>query len=349
MKITEGKIAPAQRIGTQTPNYVSRAIEAFKAGQAGKGSMAQAEIVPEGGQIMPSSEAAPQPAAASASSAPEAAPAAAPQAPAQEAPAPEVAARSRELAMRAQREKALRAQIKQQQDSLAAKEAAIAAKEAALAAKEQEYLQNYIPKSRLSEDPLSVLAEANVSYDTLTQQMLNPTPTDPRLQAHVSKLEQQLQQVTEQLKATEENRKAQEQAAYDNAVKQIETNIKRLVSSEPQFEAIKAARAEKDVVDLIKRVHSEEGVILTEREACEAIEEELTERIYNYAKLEKIQKRLQPGSPKVAAPAPKLQAEKPAQEAQPMPQAKTLTNALSSTRKLSSTERAILAFKGQLK
>jgi hypothetical protein len=261
--------------------------------------------------------------------------------------APEVKASedpiSTQYATLARKEKALRAKALQQEQSLKAKEVAIAAKEAELKAKETEYQSKYISKDRLTQDTINALAEAGLTYDQITELMLQQSSPERQAQsAYEKRLDAKLQELekkqTEAAKAIEN----QQSASYQQALTQIKNETKQLVAVDPAFETIKETNSINDVVELIERTFKQEGVLLSVEDAARQVEEYLVEEAFKLTKLKKIQQRL--------TPAPKA-AEEPKQESKPgAPQTlKTLSNSIASPGKLSVRERAIAAFKGQLK
>lgn len=252
---------------------------------------------------------------------------------------------SSQYAILARREKALRAKQQQQDQSYKAREEALKAREAAVAAKDQEYQTGYIPKSQLQQKTLQTLLEAGVSYDDITSQLLNQQPADPRTEAHISRLEAKLAALEQANETSQAQQKTQQQAAYDQAVKQIKTDTKQLVFTDPNFEMIKATNSVNDVVELIEKTYAEDGILLSVEEAAQQVEDYLIEESLKLAKIEKFKKRLGAVAP---TQVPK-QVQTPAPQQKTQPQMKTLTNATSSSRQLSAKERAILAFKGELK
>lgn len=238
----------------------------------------------------------------------------------------------------------MQTEMKAAQDALNAREAALAAREAKLDPTQ------YIEKSRFKADPLSVMAENEVSYDTVTEQLLKHQPKDPRVEAQISRLEQTIKNLEAKLDNGEKAQAEQRTADYQNALKQIERDTTQLVKSDPEtYEAIAKTGSEKAVTKLIERTYREAGVLLSIEEAAEQVEEELVEQgIKTYSNIDKIKKRLAATANASTATAKpqdkKIEAAKPQQT---QPQMKTLTNAQASTRKLSARERALLAFKGE--
>lgn len=256
---------------------------------------------------------------------------------------------SRQFAQLARQERSLRAKAQQQEQAIKAREAAIATREAEIKAKELEYQQGYISKSRLKQETLQALADADVSYDEITQQMLEtPTKTDPRVLNTISKLEAKIQELEGKAKSTEDNYKSSQQQAYDSAIKQIRVDVDNLVKSDENYETIRATKSSKDVVDLIVRTYNEDGILLSVEEAANEVENHILEEAVKLSKLNKVTKRMQSVAPaqsnKPGTKTVQFEAQTPPK--QPM---KTLTNAAGSTRQLSARERALLAFKGELK
>ena len=243
----------------------------------------------------------------------------------------------------ARRERALRAKAQQQEQAFKAREAALAAKEAELATQGQAYQSGYIAKDMLKTSPLQALAEAGVTYDDLTQAVLNQQPVNPQVEATISRLEAKIKQLEA---ANEEGKKSsisQQQAAYDAAVKQIKSDVSKLVSADPAFETVKATNSVNDVVELIEETYKKDGTLLGVEEAAQMVEDYLLEEAMKLTRIEKIKKRL--GQTAQSQETPKAQPPQPKQQST----MKTLTNAVSSSRPLSAKERAVLAFNGQLK
>lgn len=241
----------------------------------------------------------------------------------------------------ARQERQLRAKAQQQDQQLRAREQALAEKEAQLAARDQDYSQNYIQKDRIKSDFITVAEQTGLTYDDIAQQYLNLPNKDPRVDAKLAELDSKIKQLD---KARELDLKAQQDrdaGQYQAAVKQISIDADRLVKTDPTFEAIRTWNATKDVVKLIETHFKETGEALSVEEAAGYVEDELIERTKKLTSIKKIQKPVD-----TLATASTSQQQSVSKQSQPM---KTLTNATSSTRQLSAKERAILAFKGELK
>jgi hypothetical protein len=244
----------------------------------------------------------------------------------------------------ARQEQALRAKAQAQEAKLRAREEALAAREAQLTAPSQQP-QGY-SRDDIKSRALDILAESGVSYEELTQQIINQQPRDPRVSAEMEALKAEIKALRDANEKTVKTIEDREKQTYTTAISQLTSEATSLVNSDPEFETIKATGSVKDVIELIEQTLQEEGRIMTVEEACRETEEYLLEQLVGYSsKIQKIQKRLQAGQPKTQVEQPKTQAE---QTKQPQPM-KTLTNATSSSRPLSARERAILAMEGRLK
>jgi hypothetical protein len=240
----------------------------------------------------------------------------------QKAPSEEDPSLRRQFIQLARQEKALRAKAQQQAQQFKVREEALAAKEAALAAKDQTYTQQYISKEELKRDALTKLQEAGVTYDELTQQILNQQNRDPRLDAQMSRLEAKIQELEAATQRANQASQAKEEDNYQAALKQISVDVRNLVKSDPvTYEAIAKTGRIKAVVDLIERTHKKDGIVLSAEEAAQEVENYLVDQGFKtFTRIDKIKKRLQQaGQPQKADV--KSQA---TQRQSPM---KTLTNA----------------------
>ncbi len=285
------------------------------------------------------------------------APEAAAEEPSAEAAAPEVPAAppvkeetplSSQYAQLARKEKAMRMQAQQ----VKAQEAAIAAREAKLAAREAAMDGDYIPKERLSKEYIKVLQEQGISYDQITQDMLNQPTQESQV---ISRLEAKIAALEAGQEEAKKSSVTQQENAYKQAVANIKNEAKQLVYSSDEYETVKATNSVDDVVELITETFKSgmgdeypPGTLLTVEQAAKLVEEHLEEEAYKLAQLNKIQKRL--AARTVATGAAQPSPAKPGdKDSKQQPAMKTLTNAVGATRKLSPRDRAILAMKGELK
>jgi hypothetical protein len=245
---------------------------------------------------------------------------------------------SSQYAQLARREKAIRAKALE----IKAQEAAFKAREEAVKALEAQYKTDYIAKSRLTEDPLSVLNEAGVNYDDLTNRILNqPRIEDAALAGELKALRDEIKALKGEQEQTKRSYEENQTNAYKQAVETIRRDVATLVKTNPDFEVVHATGSVGDVVDLIERTFKEglsdeypAGTVLDIEVAAKMVEDHLVEEALKIAKTKKITQKLQPAP---AAATPKQS-----------PPAKTLTNAMSANRPLTAKERALLAFEGKL-
>lgn len=254
---------------------------------------------------------------------------------------------SRQFAQLARQERALRAKVQQQEQAIKAREAALEERERALKSQVPD-LSQYVPKDRLKQDYLGVLEELGGTYDDVVQQAMTRQPTDPRVMRTIQSLQDEIRTLKT---SNEESAKAQEERqtqAYQAALNQIRRDAESLVKSDPEaYEAIaKTGRSSiNDIVELIEREYKDTGIVMDTEDAAKLVEDYLVEESLKMAKkINKIKRQLASSSAPMTQDTQKQQPNQSQQ--QPM---KTLTNATSSNRKLSAKERAILAFKGELK
>lgn len=247
---------------------------------------------------------------------------------------------SNHYAALAKRERALRAK----QAEMKAKEDSMALQEAAWKSKEQEYSSKYISKDRLREDPLSLLAEEGLSYEQLTELALKgPSSEDRQVNQEIKALREELKRIREDQDSSKKNLEEQQKNSYKQALKQISNEARQLIATNPEFETIQSTNSVADVVDLIEKTFNEDGVLLSVEDAAKQVEDYLVEEAMKLAKLKKIQERMKSASSPTPAKSPAATA--PAEQ----PKMKTLTNNMGTSRQLSARERALLAFKGELK
>lgn len=260
---------------------------------------------------------------------------------------------SAQYALLARKEKALRAKVQAQELALKAKEEAFVAREAAIKAKEAEYSSQYISKDRVKASPLEALNELGLSYDDLTNAAASaPSAEQMAFNKTVSALEAKIAKLEEGQNNSRKSFEEQQQASYTQALNSIKGETLKLVSSNPEFETIKETNSVQDVVDLIADTFKNgldearpKGTLLSVEEAAQMVEDYLVEEALKLSRIGKIQKRLMPATP-IAATTKSSVVENKQTQTPPM---KTLTNAAASSRKLTPKERAILAFKGELK
>lgn len=181
-----------------------------------------------------------------------------------------------------------------------------------------------------------------VAKEELEQVLLGQMAQSPeadlirRLQSKVDELEGKL---TNTSKSIEEG----QTKAYQQAIKQIETEVKALVDTSDAFEVIKAEGRHSAVVKLIEQTYKEDGILLDAETAAKQVEEALLERALKLASVSKVKAKLMPSqTPSAAQP----QGSEQQITAQAAPQQTTLTQAMvqaSSKRTFTPAERLMRA------
>lgn len=184
--------------------------------------------------------------------------------------------------------------------------------------------------ARLKSDPLSVLQEAGVTYDQLTEAILsNQDGSAAKFRA-----------LEDRIKATEEgfDKKLteREQESKKQVLAQMQKDATLLASQGDTYEMVRETGSIPDVIKLIDRIYTEKGEVLDVEEALQLVEDELVKESLKIAQIKKVQSKLAP------PPAP-LQPQR-----QPMGM-RTLTNRDTSRAVMSAKARAIAAFNGTLK
>lgn len=233
---------------------------------------------------------------------------------------------------------------------------AIKAREAALKAKDDEYATKYIPKDKLSKDPLAAIYESGMTKDQLIELILNgPQAADPVM----SKVQEEINSLKAAQEAQAKAQAEQQTQSYERAVAEIRKQATSLVDSNEEYATIKETDSSEAIVELITQTYKAEGTLLSVEDAAKQVEDHLLEEALKMAALTKVKARLTPAQEEatIAAVDPnkkptlaELQAAKRT-TTQPI---KTLTNAATAvpSKPLSNRDRrdrAIAAFMGQLK
>ena len=242
---------------------------------------------------------------------------------------------SSQFAQLAKKEKALRAQsmeLRRQRDAFKAEQDARTQQPAQPAFDPNKYLD----KEDLKQNLWSRLSEMGVTYDEITQQVLNsPDQSSQELKQLKAQMEKEIKAVRDEQERSKQDAAENQKAAYNQAVEQIRSDVKRLVDTDSSFELIKATGSIGDVARLIEETFKTDKRLMSVEEASQEVEAYLTEEAIKLAKLSKIQKVMRP------APASPTVTKQPAPQQQGT---RTLTNALGSTQRLSARERAIAEF-----
>lgn len=228
------------------------------------------------------------------------------------------------------------AALMKQQRALQVRERQIADRERAITEKETGTTPAPDLLARLKTDPLSVLDEQGVTYDQLTEAILARSqeqgPGYQRIQAELRALKEGLENQT---KAVSDR----DLAARAQVLSQMRKDADALVTtSGDTFELVKEAGLSHKAVELVERTFDKTGEILDVEEALGMIEAQLLEDHLKFSKAKKLQQTQAPAQQPAGAKAP-----------QQTPPIRTLTNRDGSRVPMSRRDRALLAFRGELK
>lgn len=252
--------------------------------------------------------------------------------PAEATPSKTVEVSPERLAM-ARREKALRERERQLGDL-----------EKRLKDQEAKYQTEYVPKSRIKEDPLALFKDGLITYDQMTEAILGAgnkaDPTILELQRKNADLESKVSKMSETFESSQKSQ-------IDQAKKQITADVKMFLGQNTEFEVLNSLGDEgatEAVTQLIFDTWEKEDRLMSEEEAAKTIEEHMMGEAIRLARLAKVQKALAPEATETPAAA-----QTPARDTKAVGQKlTTLSNAVTTSgRKLTPVERAKLAFMGK--
>lgn len=150
---------------------------------------------------------------------------------------------------------------------------------------------------RLKREPVKVLKEQGFTPEQLAEMILNdgdPTP-DMKMSEYEKKISQKLEEMEK--KIAEKEAKEQEEK-YAAAVESFKSQLVDFINKDETYELIKANDGADLVFEVIEAHHNETGQILSNKEACDAVEEHFLEEARKLVDREKVKKLLQPTTPK---------------------------------------------------
>ena len=213
--------------------------------------------------------------------------------------------------------------------ALQVKERAVQAREEALKAQPAAQAGG-IDLARLKADPLSVLQEAGITYDQLSQAILSQAQGVSPEQFRAVQAE--LQAIKDGLKQELANR---DQQGRQEAIRAMTNEAQAAVAQGDEFELVRETRSVPDAIRLIERIYDQTGEVKDVRWALAEIEAELVKDVLKVAGLPKVQGQMQP------------RAAAPAQAPQSRPAMRTLSNRDTASAPMSAKQRALAAFWGQ--
>lgn len=213
--------------------------------------------------------------------------------------------------------------------ALQVKEREIADREKALQAQTPAQ-GDVITKAQLKSDPLSVLQDAGVTYEQMTQAILD---RQNGYNPEIHELKQKIADLESGIDKKLTDRDAQTEQA---ALKEMRSEAIQLTAQGEDFELVRETRSIPQVMQLIERTYRQTGEVLDVREALKLVEAELVKDGLKLANFKKIQSQFSPPAPAI-------------QPMQPQRQMRTLTNRLTASVPMDRKARALAAFQGTLK
>lgn len=215
------------------------------------------------------------------------------------------------------------ARLAKERRALQVKERELKAREEALASKPAE---GQIPLARLKQEPLKVLLESGVTYDQLTEALLN-NQTNPEFNALRAEVEALKEGVDTKFKDNATQQKQQ-------VLAEMKREATQLVAQGDDYAFVREMGKIPEVMSLIERTYDDSGEVLDVTEALALIETELAKEVEKITSLGKVREKFMP-------------------QPQPMQQRqqgmRTLTNRDTASPPMSPKQRAMAAFYGTLK
>jgi hypothetical protein len=193
-------------------------------------------------------------------------------------------------------------------------------------------------RARIKANALSVLQEEGVTYDQLTEQILASNQENADLAA----LKAEIKALKEGFDNQSKSQTEREAQVERQVLAQIRRDADQLIAQGgDEYEMVREAGYTPKVVELIHKTLQKTGEILDVAEAASLIEKELLEESLKFARIKKVQSRLNPAPTQTRA----VKYDRPGTKVM-----RTLTNrdGVSSV-SMSKRERAIAAMEGRLK
>lgn len=138
-----------------------------------------------------------------------------------------------------------------------------------------------VPLARLKSEPLSVLLEAGVTYEQLTEAILanNNNPEVTRLKTEMNDFKSDIDKRLSDEKAQSEKQ----------ALAEMRRDADALIVNNDDYELVRTTRSVPDVMKLIERTYRETGEVLAVSEALKLVEDELFKRNQALVNTKKLQ------------------------------------------------------------
>lgn len=184
--------------------------------------------------------------------------------------------------------------------------------------------------ARLKSEPLSVLLENGVTYDQLTEAIMNNQSN-----SEINELKAKLEAIE---KGVDEKFNQKSQDERKQVISEMTREAQQLVNLSDDFELVREMKSIPQVITLIERTYDDTGEILDVSEALRLVEEELFKDVQRMTGFKKIQQQMNPIT--------QQQVQNQAQQRQ-QGTMRTLTNRDTASIPVSKKQRALAAFYGQ--
>lgn len=179
------------------------------------------------------------------------------------------------------------AALARQKRALQLKEAELAKREAELGQQSSPNLDEYIPKADLLANPLKIF-EAGLTYDQLTEAILSSQNGGSQ---ELAELKSYVKSLEEKIEGKFNDRDTQSE---QQVLREMRRTVDAMTADGEEYEAIRQAGAQDQVIELIHRTWKQTGEILDEREAAELVENQLVDEALPFARIKKVQSKLTP-------------------------------------------------------
>lgn len=191
------------------------------------------------------------------------------------------------------------AAVLKQRRALQAEKSAFEAEKQAFAQKAQPPKDVQDLLERMKARPLGFMIENGIAtYDQLTQEVMRDmeggTPALTKVEAELRSEIKGLKEALDQQTKTQNDAWTQQQ---ENALNEMQAQADQIIASDDAYQSIREANANQDVKELIKAVLIDEKKTLSVKEALDIIENDLIDEGLKFARLKKVQERVNPAPP----------------------------------------------------
>lgn len=171
--------------------------------------------------------------------------------------------------------------------ALSRKEKELKQKEAELENKLKEFQSADTLREQLKQNPVKMLEEMGITYQDITEMVLNEGNPTPEML--INKMKSEYEEKLESLRNEYlEDKKAEEEAKYNAVIENFQQEIVEHVNSNEDYELIRAQDRADLVYDVIEEHYEETGRVLEINEAADAVEQYLLQEAKKLLKVKKL-------------------------------------------------------------